>query len=146
MTEARYRSLLWIYVALIVAAIASSIFPSYSIALAAAYDKEPDTWLMSSLWIAGGLWGGLVLAWLVGLAGLFFFKGWARTLSLYSTLIGFAVYPFSGPQLYSALETSLYDASTTLWGAILALSYFSAVSDRFGANSSFKPKPLRGSA
>ena len=132
MTDTRYRTLLWLYVALMVAAIASVFFPNYSEALSVAYEKEPETWLMSNLWVAGGLLGGLVVAWLVGLVGLFRFKSWARTLSLYSTLASFLVYPLLGASLSSGLESTLFEASTTVWGAILALSYFSAVSSRFG--------------
>lgn len=132
MTDSRYLKLLWIYVALTVAAIASLFFPTYSDALTAAYDAEPSTWLMSNLWVAGGLLVSLVVAWLIGLIGLFRFKSWARSLSLYSTLAGFLVFPFLGASLSSGLENALFEASSTVWGAILALSYFSAVSGRFG--------------
>ena len=113
-------------------AIASVFFPAYSEALAVAYAHEPETWLMSNLWVAGGLLGGLAVAWLLGLVGLFRFKSWVSPLSLYSMLVGFLVCPFLGASLSSGLESALLEASTTVWGAILALSYFSAVSDRFG--------------
>jgi hypothetical protein len=38
----------------------------------------------------------------------------------------------AGSSLYWGLESGLYEASAMLWGAILALSYFSSVSARFG--------------
>jgi hypothetical protein len=132
MTDVRYRLLLFIYVALISAAFASAYFATYSEALTIAYDDEPETWLTRNVWIGGGLLGGLLVVGLVGLAGLFLFKGWARPLSLYSTLAGVLITPFFGASVYSGLETALFDASATVWGAILALSYFSSVGDRFG--------------
>lgn len=132
MTDTRYRTFLWFYVALMAAAIVSVFFPTYSDALSITYDREPETWIMRNSWVAGSLLGALVVAWLVGLIGLFGFKTWARPLSLYSTLAGFLVYPFLGASLSSGIESALFEASATLWGAILALSYFSAVSDRFG--------------
>ena len=132
MTDNRYLQLLWTYVALTIAAIVAMFFPDHSEPLAIAYDNEPTTWLMSNMWVASGILGSLAVAWLAGLVGLFRFKRWARSLSLYSTLAGFLIAPFMGAYLSSGLETSLFDASTTLWGAVLALSYFSAVSDRFG--------------
>jgi len=146
MTGPRYLKLLWTYLALTVTAIVAGLFPNHSETLQLAYDNEPATWLMSNIWLMGIVLGGLVITWLVGFVGLFFFKRWARSLSLYSTLAGFLIYPFIGAPLSSGLEAALLEASTTIWGAILALSYFSAIDDRFGDNSSHKPTPLRGSA
>ena len=146
MTDSRYLKLLWTYLALTVTAIVAGLFPNHSETLQLAYDNEPATWLMSNIWLMGLVFGGLVITWLVGFVGLFFFKRWARSLSLYSTLAGFLIYPLMGAPLSSGLEAALFEASTTIWGAILALSYFSAVDDRFGANSSFKPNSLRESA
>lgn len=131
MTDARYLKILWIYVVLLVAATISTFFPTYSENLAAAYEAEPVTWLMSNFWMAVVALVAFVPAWLTGLVGLFFFKRWARTLSLYLTLAGIFITPFFGASLYSGLETSLFDMSTTVWGGILALSYFSPVSCRF---------------
>jgi LytS/YehU family sensor histidine kinase len=131
MTDIRYRKLLWLYVALMLAAIVSAFFPMYSEDLAVAYSNEPETWLMRNPWIYGGMLGGLLVAWLTGLIGLFRFKAWARSLSLYVTLAGFFAYPFMGPSVLSGLESALFDAVSTIWGGILALSYFSAVSERF---------------
>ncbi|MBJ7575460.1 hypothetical protein [Luteimonas sp. MC1828] len=132
MTDARYLKLLWIYVALTVAAIVSMFFPDYSEGLLAAYDSEPSRWILGDSWLANCIMGGFLLAWLAGLAGLFFFKTWARSLSLCSTLASFLISSYMGASLYGALENALFEASSIIWGAILALSYFSPVSDRFG--------------
>lgn len=131
MTESRYRKLLWIYIALILATIVAGIFPIHSENLEAAYQAEPDTWLMSQFEIV--IFGATVftLTWLAGLIGLFFFKKWARTIAIWSTLIGFFIYPLIGTSLHSGFESALTDASATLWGVILSLSYFSPVSEKF---------------
>jgi hypothetical protein len=133
MTESRYVKLLWIYVALTAAAITASFFPGHSENLAAAYESEPETWLMSHAWVAAGVLCVLALAWLTGLIGLFRFKGWARPLSLYSTLVGFALYPLLGTSWLSGIESALYDAATLAWGAAISAAYFSPVSERFAS-------------
>ena len=132
MTDTRYRMLLWIYVALTVAAILAAAFPPHSEALESALDSEPTTWLWSNTWAAIGLFSVLSLAWLVGLVGLFRFKAWGRSFSLYSTLAFLMVSPLAGSSLYWGLESGLSEASAITWGAILALAYFSPVSERFG--------------
>jgi uncharacterized membrane protein len=131
MTETRYLKILWCYVVLNLAATISIFFPTYSENLVAAYESEPETWLMSNLWIAVFVLGAFVVVWLTGLVGLFFFKRWARPLSLCSTIAGFVIFPFVGASPYSGLEASLFEASSMVWGGILALSYFSPVSCRF---------------
>lgn len=63
--------------------------------------------------------------------GLLFFLNWSRTLALSSTLVGFALLPFLGTQAYSGWGGALVEASATLWGVILTLSYFGPASKRF---------------
>ena len=131
MTESRFLKLLWIYVALTAASMIAVFFHGYSDELSAAYDNEPEPWLLQS-WIGWTVIGGFAVAWIAGLIGLFYFKSWARSLSLYSTLAGCLLFPLSVPSLYSAIELVLADGASILWGAILAISYFSAISERFG--------------
>jgi hypothetical protein len=77
----------------------------------------------------------ILLPWLVaalaGVVGIFLFKRWGRTLSLYSTVFGFFITPFLGSFAGSGLSSALDEASFTLWGAALAMSYFSSVSEHF---------------
>lgn len=72
-----------------------------------------------------------IIAAFVGLIGIFLFKRWGRTLSLYSTALGFIIVPFLGPSASSGLSYALDEASFTLWGAVLALAYFSPISELF---------------
>ena len=77
----------------------------------------------------------ILLPWLVAVLlstiGLLFFKRWARAIALYSTVCGFALYPFFGPTLSSAWASMLNEVSFMLWGAALALSYYSPLNARF---------------
>ena len=132
MTDSRYRMLLWTYVALVLAAIVASAFPPHTEALESALEAEPTTWLWSNIGVSIGLFSVLALAWLVGLVGLFRFKSWGRSISLYATVAGLLATVLAGSSLYWGLESGLYEATAILWGAILALSYFSSVSARFG--------------
>ena len=132
MTHTVFRSLLWVNVALVAAAAAAAVSPPYSEALAIAYENEPPTWLMKNPWIYGGVTVSLLAAWLAGLVGLFLYKKWGRTLSLYVTAATLLISPFFGVMLSSGIESALFEASSMVWGALLALSYFSPISDRFG--------------
>ena len=131
MNESRYLKLLWLYVALILATVVASFFPTYSDNLATAYRAEPETWLFRHYWLAVSAAAVFALAWLFGLIGLFFFKKWARTLSSMMTIAGFLMHPLIGVSLNSGFESALIEASATLWGVILALTYFSALSEKF---------------
>ena len=77
----------------------------------------------------------ILLPWLAaalaGVVGLFLFKPWGRTLSLYSTVLGVFLIPFLGPVVSSGVAFSLDEVAITLWGATLALAYFSPVAERF---------------
>lgn len=132
MTDTRFRTLLCIYAALVAMSIACVFFPTHSESLAVALENEPQGWFMSHFWVAVGTLVALAIAWVAGCVGLFFFKAWARLLSLGATIAGVLVYPFTGATLTSGLEGALLEASSMVWGAILALSYFSSVSGRFG--------------
>jgi len=132
MTDSNFRKILWVYIASIVATVAASVFTPHSDALQAAVDRESNSWLWDHTWASIGVYATLVITWLIGLVGLFKFKNWGRSISLYSTVATIIVYPFMGSTLSWGFESGLYELSTMLWGAIIALSYFSSVSERFG--------------
>jgi hypothetical protein len=135
MTESRFRQFLVLYVLLELIAIALGHLPNgYSTSLAEAYSNEPEPWLFQHTWLFIGSVALLVVAGIAGLIGLYFFRAWARALSVCVTLATLAFMPFTGPTLYSALEQPPSEAASTVWGVILALAFWSAVSDRFRAN------------
>ena len=107
----------------------------YSKALSDAFDNEPAPWMLENIWVTLAIGLPLAAMAFVGVYGLYMFKRWGRTLSLYSTVIGLLLWPFSGPSLYTSLQSALLEASTLLWGGIVALSYYSALSVQFSAAS-----------
>jgi len=139
MTESRFRQFLVLYVLLELVSIALGYVPnSYSPALTVAYSNEPNSWLLQKTWVLVGVFAPLAAAGIAGLIGLFFFRAWGRTLSVGFTVAVLVVMPLGGPTLYSALEQSPSEAASITWGIILALAYWSPVSNRFSANYSLK--------
>lgn len=73
---------------------------------------------------------GLVIT-MTAAAGLFMFKPWARGFALAITIVNLLFYPLYGAQARSSWSLLLLDVSSTLWGAMLAMSYVSSLSWRF---------------
>ena len=130
MTDLAFRRLLWLYVGLTVAGFVASAFPQHSDSLQAAADLELNSLLFEKPWFLAGA-VVLIVAWLVGLVGLFRFKAWSRPLSLYSTVAALLAFPIMGSTLYWGVEAAIYNAGSIAWGGILALAYFSPVSALF---------------
>lgn len=74
----------------------------------------------------------LVVAAVAGAGGMLLFKRWARTLSLWSTVLFLLLYPFVGATVESGVAVSMNEASSMLWGAALAVAYFGSLRRRFG--------------
>ena len=68
---------------------------------------------------------------LVATVGLLLLKRWARALAFWVTVVSTLFYPFLGPYLYSGLGLMLTEASMLLWGAVLAMAYFSELRTYF---------------
>jgi hypothetical protein len=134
MTIARFRLFLTASVILSLATIATVFLPDgYSQALADAYASEPPPWLFEHEGRMFGV-GGVALALMIaGYVGLFLLTRWGRALALALTVLAFPLYLLTGPTLSSPLESMLTDASNLVWGACLALAYFSPVATRFEA-------------
>jgi hypothetical protein len=144
-SDSRFRWLLVLYVIVTLGAIGAIFVPGgYSQQLADAFSQEPELLLFNNEWLTLAVALSLLAAMITGLIGLYFFKRWGRSVSLYSTILGLIMYLFSGPEIYSALESVLFEVSSLLWGAILALAYYSPVASRLGSKNSFKPNQLRG--
>lgn len=102
---------------------------------------ELHHWLL--LGVASALLIGLVIA---SYVGLFLFKRWGRRVAVLSTLLAIPFYVPFGPQLQSGWATLLLETSMMLWGAILAMAYFSPLKTRFetpAADSAVPPTPQR---
>ena len=81
-----------------------------------------------SLGLLGFLGLGCMLA---AITGLYLFKPWARGFALVMTLLSMVFYPLYGAEVKSGWSLLLLDVSSTLWGAVLAVSYVSSISRRF---------------
>lgn len=73
----------------------------------------------------------LAIAGIVALIGLYLFRSWGRRLSLWVTVLSVLIYPALGPAVYSGWALMLTTVSIMLWGAVLAMAYFSELSARF---------------
>lgn len=136
MTTNCFRLFLIASAVLVIAALVVGLLPGgYSSALADAYANEPVPRLLQNEGLAIAVLLVVLVATVAGFIGLFLLKRWGRTLSLVLTLIGLPLYLLLGPTLQSPVETMLAEASSLLWGACLALAYFSPVSDRIEAGA-----------
>jgi hypothetical protein len=132
MNKQYFRRLILLYIVVIVASLVAAFTPGgYSQALSDAIDNEPSTWLVETLWGLVMLVVPLAIAAVAGIYGLYQFRRWGRTLSLYSTGAGLLLYPFMGPNVSGGVETALFEASTLMWGALLALAYYSPIASEF---------------
>jgi len=132
MTKTRFRTLILIYVAFELATIMVPLIPNlYSQELAFAYNTEPENWLTSNPWMVFSIATPLLVLGIAGILGLYLFKSWGRTLSIYTTLVTAILFLFFGPTLESAVESSFSYVSTLLWGAILGIAYYSPLSSSF---------------
>ena len=132
MTKNYFRVLIILHVLFIAAAIVVAFIPDmYSAALASAYNSEPESWIITSEWLTLVIIIPLLLISIISIIGLFFFKHWGRTLSLYSTVAITVISLSLGPSVVSALESTLLEISTLIWGAVLALAYYSPISTKF---------------
>ena len=132
MSPTIFRSLIILYVLLGIASAAiDSIVPNLIPSLLAqAYENVPTPAIFDHpLWLAFLVVILLLAA--VSTFGLLFFKRWARMLSLYTTVLGYVIFPFFGLTLASGWATLLSELSATIWGAVLAIAYFSSLSGRF---------------
>ena len=68
--------------------------------------------------------------------GLFMFKSWSPRLSIYTTILAIPLAIVSGPTAMSGLSSLLSELSCYLWGSIIALTFFSPISNEFKAKSS----------
>ena len=108
MNPTLFRLLVIAAIALPVAGVLSDVaFPNLvSPGLSQAMEAEPTPDALTS---ATGLatMGAWALACIVGVVGLLFFRSWARTLTLWLTVLGFAIYPLLGSSVYSWLSSAL---------------------------------------
>lgn len=112
------------------------IFPSLiPPSMATAFEELPPP---SSLALFGA--GALVLITFGGaiasVIGLYLFQPWSRQLAVWMTALGLLFHPLFGVSMQSGWAQLLLDISSVLWGAVLAMSFVSSLSERFASRQS----------
>jgi len=94
----------------------------------AAYDAELSTPALIVAVLVGliTLVGGIA-----AFVGLFIFRPWAPRLAVVTTALALFVWPALGANVSSGWSVALADLSSTLWGVVLAVVYFSPLKERF---------------
>ncbi len=129
-----FRALLVVSVAAgLIGGLIDNVFPSLlpeSLAQAIEGLPPPPTLALfgaSALFLV--TFGGMVTA----VLGLYFFQPWARQLAVWMTVLGLLFHPLLGPSIQSGWAQLLLEASSVLWGVVLAMSFVSSLSSRFAA-------------
>lgn len=86
---------------------------------------------MTAVMVAGGISIILMMMAVISTVGLLVLQPWARSLALWSTAVSFLIYPFLGAVLQSGLAVMLINIALTLWGAALAMTFYSDLKPRF---------------
>jgi pimeloyl-ACP methyl ester carboxylesterase len=150
----------WLLVVSLVAALAAiglgSVTTLLPPELRAWVEDSSNAPMTLSVQIAGTLGALAAVATLVAWIGLWRFRPWARRLAVIATVVGVLAFPFFAI-VQSGWAQLFYDIHATSWGGILALSYWSALGERFvksrgisGTAALFlivsSPAPLHGQA
>jgi hypothetical protein len=132
MTVIRYRLILVASVAAALLSAGLSLITSWLPPDLRAYMEAANDAPLAPMEVVAGSLGLLsALAALVACVGLWRFRHWGRSLAVIATVVGLAAGLGFGPTVQSVWAQFIYDASSLLWGALLAVSYWSALSDRF---------------
>ena len=91
---------------------------------------------MTAILIAGVVSMVLLVLAVVATVGLLVLQRWARSLALWSTAVSFLVYPFLGAMLHSGLALMLNSIALTLWGAAIAMTFYSDLKAHFQRSAS----------
>jgi hypothetical protein len=129
LTPRTFRALLiaWLGLALL-GAIVDTVFPGLvPEPMAKAQEAADAAWSGATLVAAIAVCAAVITA----TVGLYRFRPWARALALASSALGFLLAALLGATSQSGLALALLDLSSTVWGACLALAYFSPLSKRF---------------
>lgn len=135
MTAYRFRLLLCLHFILETALAVAARYSSNLISpqLQAALEAEPVHWSAGNLTLDLSITLFLGICSMAGLIGMFMFKSWGRTMSLATTVAFMTVLFVPGTAVLSWLDYVLAELLSMLWGAILALAYFSPVSSLFSS-------------
>lgn len=107
------------------------LFPLLSEPFKQAQEASDEMLSSTSDFVALAAAIGLLATGIAAYFGLFNFRPWAPRLAVVSTVLGLLAIPFLGSTAQSGLATSLSEASSVLWGVVLALVHWSPLAARF---------------
>lgn len=130
LTRTRFRHLFMLFLA---SSVAGAVIGEGGVSptLKLAYEAEPNRWFDDHLWLMLGMFAAYLAVAIAGMIGMYRFRLWGRSVSLWSTLVGLVLYPFMGVDLSSPLATACKEIGEMSWGALLALAYFSPLAAEF---------------
>jgi hypothetical protein len=144
MTKTRFRAIYTLSMCLAIASLAtscageSSLPPQLQEYLANLASTEPSAveWALLAMVVP------FLVACIVSFVGMLRFKSWSRPLTVATTAIGTLLLPFFGPTVEPSVSTSLNYASSMLYGAVVALAYYSPAAVWFQEQPA-RAKPLQ---
>jgi hypothetical protein len=113
----------------------TSLIPATILKAFAEMPKPSDTVVLLSSVLTLVTFGGIIGS----IVGLYQFRPWSRELAVAMTLLQLLFYPLGRVWVQSGWSAMLLDLSSTLWGAVIAISYVSSLSRLFTA----EPQSLR---
>jgi len=108
----------------------SSLIPETLSSALAANEAETS---MTQIWLIVCLAFPLLVMWLAACYGLYMFRPWAPHLAIVVSLLAVVSFPVLGVSVSSGWASAFAEISNVTWGAVLALSFFSSLSEEFGA-------------
>jgi hypothetical protein len=136
MTSAKFRFLIILSVLCPLASAFAGMYAEdldISLRLKSAFEAEPIPLAMLPLWQSAALGIATTALVVVSALGLYAYRRWGRALSLWSTVLLMPMLWMTGPIMQTPLESALDMTSSMLYGAVLALAYWSPISARFDA-------------
>lgn len=106
-----------------------------------AYDAYVDRDLeWTSMLIAGAASLVVFVGAIAATVGLLLLRRWARRLALLMTVLAMPIYPLLGPTIYSGWASMLVESSMVMWGAALAMAYYSELAVYFTLSKAVTPR------
>jgi hypothetical protein len=139
MTSAKFRFLIILSVLCPLASAFAGMYAAeldISLRLKSAFDAEPTPLAMLPLWQSAALGIAMTVLAVVSTLGLYAFRHWGRVLGLWSMVLFMPMFWMTGPIMQTPLENALGMTSSMLYGAVLALAYWSPICTRFEADKS----------
>jgi hypothetical protein len=103
------------------------------------FESERNMTLSDIIFLGIGI--PVVLLNLISSIGLYFFRSWARPIYVATAVLSILVMIFSPPTVSTGIESAFEQFSILIGGVIIALMFYSDITDKF-IRSEIKPQPI----